>query len=255
MMQHAKNQIGLYSGISTHSSIWLGWGTDIFVQKEVFSIDQFEAVNTTQNYLFAKYSRDKLNRKYFSTSGYKIDFNGKYVLGGKLRNRVQDVQNESTSENYYIQLEYKHIFPLSENTSLHWFNQAGFSQLRQSNYINLFYLGNTIATQDRFVDFVGFDYMDQLANQYAFTGLKLQWEPTLGYFVSFLASYGAFELESFDLVQEGEIVTKPGQKENMAGIGIEVGMLVRQFGPLSLTTEYDLFNHRLNTNLKLGYAF
>jgi NTE family protein len=255
MMQHAKNQIGLYSGISTHSSIWLGWGTDIFVQKEVFSIDQFEAVNTTQNYLFAKYSRDKLNRKYFSTSGYKIDFNGKYVLGGKLRNRVQDVQNESTSENYYIQLEYKHIFPLSENTSLHWFNQAGFSQLRQSNYINLFYLGNTIATQDRFVDFVGFDYMDQLANQYAFTGLKLQWEPTLGYFVSFLASYGAFELESFDLVQEGEIVAKPGQKENMAGIGIEVGMLVRQFGPLSLTTEYDLFNHRLNTNLKLGYAF
>lgn len=255
MMQHAKDQIGLYSGISNHSSIWVGWGTEIFVQKEVFSIKQFEAVNMTQNYLFAKYSKDKLNRKYFSTSGYKINANGKYILGGKLKNRVQDVRDESTAENYYAQLEYKHIFPLNEKASLHWFNQAGFSQLRQSNYINLFYLGNTIATQDRFVDFVGFDYMDQLANRYAFTGFKLQLEPSLGYFVSFLASYGAFGLESFELVQEGEVLTKPKQQENMAGVGIEFGMLVRQFGPLSLTTEYDLFNKRFNTNLKLGYVF
>lgn len=254
-LQHAMDQIGLYSGISTHSSIWLGWGTEIFVQKEVFSIKEFESVNTTQNYLFAKYSRDKLNRKYFSTSGYKIGLNGKYILGGKLKNRVEEVDNQSTAENYYAQLEYKHVFPLSEKASLHWFNQAGFSQLRQSNYINLFYLGNTIATQDRFVDFVGFDYMDQLANQYAFTGLKLQLEPSLGYFVSFLASYGAFELEPFELVQEGQVFSKPGQKENMAGVGIEFGMLVRQFGPLSLTTEYDIFNNEFNTNLKLGYAF
>ncbi|MFK8005136.1 MAG: patatin-like phospholipase family protein [Saprospiraceae bacterium] len=254
-MQHAMDQIGLYSGISTHSSIWLGWGTEIFVQKEVFSVKEFESVNTTQNYLFAKYSRDKLNRKYFSTSGYKIGANGKYILGGKLRNRVEEVNDQSTAENYYAQLEYKHVFPLGKKTSLHWFNQAGFSQLRQSNYINLFYLGNTIATQDRFVDFVGFDYMDQLANQYAFSGLKLQWEPSLGYFVSLLASYGAFELEPFELVQEGEVFTKLGQKENMAGVGIELGMLVRKFGPLTLTTEYDIFNNEFNTNLRLGYAF
>jgi NTE family protein len=254
-LQHAMDQIGLYSGINTHSSIWLGWGTEIFVQKEVFSVKEFESVNTTQNYLFAKYSRDKLNRKYFSTSGYKIGLNGKYILGGKLKNRVEEVDNQSTAENYYAQLEYKHVFPLSEKASLHWFNHAGFSQLKQSNYINLFYLGNTIATQDRFVDFVGFDYMDQLANQYAFTGLKLQLEPSLGYFVSFLASYGAFELEPFELVQEGQVFSKPGQKENMAGVGIEFGMLVRQFGPLSLTTEYDIFNNEFNTNLKLGYAF
>lgn len=254
-MQHAKDQIGLYSGISNHSSVWIGWGTEIYVQKEVFSIAQFEAVNTTQHYLFAKYSRDKLNRKYFSTSGYKIGANGKYILGGKLRNQVEEFENQSTAENYYAQLEYTHVFPLNEQVSLHWFNQAGFSQLKQSNYINLFYLGNTIATQDRFVDFVGFDYMDQLANQYAFSGLRLQMEPSLGYFVSLLVSYGAFELEPFDLVQEGEILTKPGKKENMAGVGVEFGMLVRQFGPLSLTTEYDLYNKRLNTNLKLGYAF
>jgi hypothetical protein len=56
-------------------------------------------------------------------------------------------------------------------------------------------------------------------------------------------------------VQEGQVFSKPGQKENMAGVGIEFGMLVRQFGPLSLTTEYDIFNNEFNTNLKLGYAF
>jgi len=255
MMQHAMDQIGLYSGISTHSSIWLGWGTEIFIQKEVFSIQEFESVNTTQNYLFAKYSRDKLNRKYFSTSGYKIAANGKYILGGKLRNKVEEVENQSTAENYYAQLEYKHIFPLGKKASLHWFNQAGFSQLRQSNYINLFYLGKTIASQDRFVNFVGFDYMNQLANQYAFTGLKFQWEPSLGYFVSFVANYGGFELDDFELVQEGAISNKLGQKENMAGVGLEFGMLVRQFGPLSLTTEYDLFNEVFNVNLRLGYQF
>lgn len=254
-MQHAKDQIGLYSGISTHSSIWLGWGTEVFVQKQVFSINQFESVKLNQNYLFARYSRDKLNRKYFPTSGYKIGFNGKYIIGGKLRNRVEEVQDQSTAENHYAQLEYKQIFHLGKKASLHWFNQAGFSQLRQSNYINLFYLGNTIATQDRFVDVVGFDYMDQLANQYAFSGLKLQWEPSLGYFVSFLASYGAFDLQPFDLVQEGQVISKPGLKENMAGVGIEIGMLVRQFGPLSLNAEYDFFNNEFNTNLKLGYAF
>ncbi|MDG1434981.1 MAG: patatin-like phospholipase family protein [Saprospiraceae bacterium] len=255
IMQHAKDQIGLYSGISSHSSIWLGWGTEIYVQKQVFSIDQFESVKLTQNYLFAKYKRDKLNRKHFPTSGYNIGINGKYVLGGKLQNRVEEFQDQSTSENYYAQLEYTQIFHLDKKTSLHWFSQAGFSQLRQNNYINLFYLGNTIATQDRFVDVVGFDYMDQLANQYAFSGLKLQWEPSLGYFISLLASYGSFDLQPFDLVQEGQIFKKSGQKENMAGVGIELGMLVRQFGPLSLTTEYDIINNTFNMNFKMGYAF
>ena len=41
----------------------------------------------------------------------------------------------------------------------------------------------------------------------------------------------------------------------MAGVGIELGMLVRQFGPLSLTTEYDIINNTFNMNFKMGYAF
>ncbi|MEM6967383.1 MAG: patatin-like phospholipase family protein, partial [Bacteroidota bacterium] len=172
-MQHANDQIGIYSGISSHSSIWLGWGTEVYVQKQVFSTEEFESVNLTQSYLFFEYQRDKLNRKYFPDRGYKIKLDGDYILGGKLRNRVEEVQDERTSGNYYGQFEYTHIFPIGKKTSLHWFNKAGYAQLSRSNFINLFYLGNDLFSQGYHVDFVGYDYMEQLANQYAFSGLKL----------------------------------------------------------------------------------
>ena len=254
-MQHAQDQLGFYSGVSSHSSIWLGWGTEIFVQKQVFSIQEFESVNLNQQYVFFKYSRDKLNRKYFSSKGYRINFNGKYVLGGKLKTRIENSENQSTADNYFGQIEYTHVFSLGKKSSLHWFNHGGYAYLQQANYINLFHLGNTLAHQEQFVDFVGFDYMEQLATRYAFTGLKLQIEPSEGYFVSALANYGYFELDEYDLVQEGTLFTKDAQKDQMAGVGVELGMLVRQFGPITLTSEYNFLTKKINTNLKIGYAF
>ncbi len=254
-MQHAADQIGLYSGISNHSSLWLGWGTEIFVQKEVFTFQQFENVNLSQSYLFFEYSRDKLNRKYFPTKGYKIGFNGKYILSGKLRNRVDDLIDQNTNDNYYGQIEYRQIFPLGKHTSLQWFNQGGYAQLKQSNYINLFYLGNDLPYQKRLVDFVGFDYMEQLANRYAFSGLKFQIEPSDGYFLSATANYGYFELDDFNLVQEGTVLTKSAQKDYIAGVGLEAGILIRQFGPIKLASEYNVFTKNFNIYLRLGYSF
>lgn len=254
-MQHANDQIGIYSGISSHSSIWLGWGTEIYVQKQVFSIEEFESVNLTQSYLFFEYQRDKLNRRYFPDRGYKIRLDGNYILGGKLRNRVEEIEDENTGGNYYGQLEYTHVFPLGKNASLHWFNKAGYAQLNQNNFINLFYLGNDLFSQDYHIDFVGYDYMEQLANQYAFTGLKLQLEPSHGYFISALANYGYFGLDDFDLVQEGEVFKKGGIEDQVFGIGAELGMLVRQFGPLSFTSEYNFNTKNFNAFLRIGYQF
>ena len=256
-MQHAKDQIGFYSGINTHSSIWLGWGTEIFVQKQVFSIDQSESVNLSQNYFFLEYIRDKLNRKHFSTKGYEIIVKGKYIAGGELRTRVPSVENQSTAGNYYGQIKYNHIFPIGkkEKFSVHWTNQAGYAELNENNYINLFYLGNTLPTQDQHVSFTGFGYMEQLANRYAFSGLKLQWEPAYWYFVSGLVNYGYFELDDFDLVQEGEVFNKNAIKSQMFGVGIELGMLFRQFGPMTLTSEYNFDTKNFNTFIRMGYAF
>ena len=254
-LQHASDQLGIYSGISSHSSIWLGWGTEIFVQKEVFSIKELESINLSQNYLFGEYSRDRLDRKYFPTKGYTINAKGKYILGGTLRNRIENIENQSTAENFYAQIDYRHVFSLGEQSTLIWYNNAGYSRIKQGNYINLFSLGNALPTQDHFVEFVGFDYMEQQANRYAFSGLKLQLEPALGYFFSALFNYGYYELDDFNLVQEGELFAKEGRKQRMAGVGLEAGMLVRQFGPLSLRSEYNFFTNNFNTNLKIGYAF
>ena len=254
-MQHAKDQIGLYSGISSHSSLWLGWGTEIYVQKQIFSTQELESANLSQNYLFLEYSRDKLNRKYFSTKGYKIDFKGKYVIKGTLRSRVEEVQDAAVDENYYGQFNYTHVFPLGKKSTLQWFNYAGYSELKQNNYINSFYLGTTLPQQDYFVEVVGLDYMEQLANRYAISGLKFQLEPMDNYFLSALVNYGYYELDDFNLVQEGEVLTKTEIKDDMIGVGIELGMLVRQFGPLTLRSEYSFDTEKLNTYLRIGYSF
>ncbi len=254
-MQHAKDQLGLYSGISSHSSLWLGWGTEIFVQKQVFTTQELESANLSQNYLFFEYSRDKLNRKYFPNKGFKIDFKGKYIIKGTLRSRVQEVQNAAVDKNYYGQLNYTHVFPLGKKSSLQWFNYAGYSDLQQNNYLNSFYLGTTLPQQDYFVEVVGFDYMEQLANRYAISGLKFQLEPADNYFLSALVNYGYYELDDFNLVQEGEVFNKSGLKDDLIGVGLELGMAVPQFGPLTLRSEYNFDTEKFNTYLRIGYAF
>ena len=254
-MQHAYDNLGLFSAISNHSSIWLGWGTEIFIQNQIFSIEEIESVNQSQNYLFLKYKRDKLNRKYFPTQGYQISTRGKYLLGGQLKSRIEGVPNIGVAEDFYAQFEYDQIFSLGKKTSLLWYSRGGYAEIKDRNYINLFYLGRKIPYENQFVNFVGFDYMERLAQRYAFSGLRLQFEPRPNKFISLLYNYGYFELDDYDVVEDQLIYTKSGEKGVMSGIGAEVGMLVRQFGPLRFRGEYNFLTKRANAYLTIGYAF
>jgi len=53
-MQHAYDNLGFFSAISNHSSLWLGWGTEIFIQKQTFSTQEIESVNQSQHYVWEK---------------------------------------------------------------------------------------------------------------------------------------------------------------------------------------------------------
>ena len=254
-MQHAYDNLGLFSAISNHSSLWLGWGTEIFIQNQTFSTEEIESVNQSQNYLFLKYNRDKLNRKYFPTKGYQISINGKYLLGGQLKSKISGVPNIDVADDYYVQLEYDQIFSVGKKASLLWYNRGGYADIDDRNYINLFYLGRKIPYENQHVNFVGFDYMERLAQRYAFSGLRLQFEPSPNKFVSLFYNYGYFKLDEHDIVQDQFIDPKSAEEGSMSGIGAEVGMLVRQFGPLRFRGEYNFLTKHANAYLTMGYAF
>jgi len=254
-MQHAYDNLGIFSAISNHSSLWLGWGTEIFIQNQTFSTEEVESVNQAQNYLFLKYNRDKLNRKYFPTKGYQLSLNGKYLLGGQLKSRIQGVPNLNVGNDYYAQLEYDQIFSLGKKASLLWYNRGGYAEIKERNYINLFYLGRKIPYENQHVNFVGFDYMERLAQRYAFSGIRLQFEPRPNKFISLLYNYGYFELDDHDIVEDQLIYTKSAEKGVISGVGAEIGMLVRQFGPLRFRGEYNFLTKHGNAYLTIGYAF
>ena len=161
------------------------------------------------------------------------------------------MDNQRTDESYYGQLNYHHIFPIGKNLLYNGIMVMLISNKTTSIFLPRHYLPQ----QKYFVDIVGFDYMEQLANRYAVSGLKYQLEPSEGYFFSALFNYGYYELEDFNLVQEGEVFTKSGVEEDMFGVGLELGMLVRQFGPLMLRSEYNFNTEKFNAYLRIGYAF
>ena len=253
-MQHARGRLGFYSGISNHSSLSLGVGSEIYVQNQVFNVDDLEAVNMTQNFVFLNYVRDHLNRKYFPTSGYRIGINADYVFLGKLRERVEMAPAEELSGNYYAQVEFSKLFKVGKKSAIHWTNAVGYASIEEANYINLFYLGRNISYEERFVDFVGLSLSEQLAERYAITGIRYQLELS-GYFLSAMANYAYYEVDEFNVVQAGQSFTKEGKKEDSIGIGLQAGMVVRQFGPLSLTAEYNLITKNFNSYLTIGFAF
>ena len=254
-MQHARGRLGLYSGISNHSSVRLGVGSEIVVQNQVIEIFDTEAVNMTQNFGFLEYIRDTYNRKYFPDEGYKIGVNAEYVFLGKLRQRVEDIQESEMAGNFYLQLKADKIFTLEKNMSLHWTNSFGYAKLKERNYLNLFNLGRTLPYEEKFVDFVGLRYMEQLVQRYAVTGLKFQVELSKGYFLSALANYGYYELDEYSVVQTGESLNKGNIREDTFGVGLQAGMVVRQFGPLAMNAEYNLVTKRFNFFMTIGFAF
>ena len=154
------------------------------------------------------------------------------MLGGQLKSRVQNVPDLNVGNDYYAQLEYDQIFSLGKKTSLLWYNRGGYAEIKERNYINLFYLGRKIPYENQHVNFVGFDYMERLAQRYAFSGIRLQFEPRPNKFISLLYNYGYFELDEHDIVEDQLIDTKSAEKGVISGVGAEIGMLVRQFGPL-----------------------
>ncbi len=254
-MQHASGQAGVYSGISNHSSLWFGIGADMVIQKQRFNLSQLESVNLKQTYAFANFERDNYNRKYFPTKGFNIDINGKYIFAGNLETKIEGGSTAGVRDNYYVQAAFSKIFPIGKKVALQWYNKAGYANLKQGNYINLFYLGRNLSYEERAVAFIGFDYMEQLAQRYAFSGLNFQWEPAKGYFLSALFNVGYFELDEFEIVRTEELVTQSEQKEYMSGIGLRAGMLVRQFGPISLNTEYNFLTENFHVFLTIGYGF
>jgi len=254
-MQHAAAQAGVYSGISNHSSIWFGVGTDMVIQKQRFNLSQLESVNLKQGYAFANFESDNYNRRYFPTKGFNIDINGKYIFAGNLETKIEEGSTAGVRGNYYAQAAFSKIFPIGKKVALQWYNKAGYANLKQGNYINLFYLGRNLSYEERAVAFIGLDYMEQLAQRYAFSGFNFQWEPAKGYFLSALFNVGYFELDEFEIVRTEELVTQPAQKEYMSGVGLRAGMLVRQFGPLSFNTEYNFMTENFHVFLTIGYGF
>ncbi len=249
-----NTRLDIFSGLGLNTSIGIGISADYTrLEKRFFDL---ESKNPGVEQIIGHFSfdYDNLNRKYFPTKGTKFRLSGNLVLDGTINNSVSEASEFSTQYNTYNLLSYRQVFPVNPIFVIEWFNWAAYSKYDNLDFTQLFYLGRSLPYDDRYIPFYGYNYMERPAQQFAFSGLKFQLEPIDNIFGSLGFNYGYFKTPSFTYVDDNGFNQTPAQQNSMYGFGLEVGAL-SNFGPISLTMEYNLDSRDSNFLFRMGFDF
>ena len=134
------------------------------------------------------------------------------------------------------------------------YNDAGWINFEQDNFLNQFYLGRAVPGELTHVEFVGLDYSEVAVTRYALSGIKLRLEPKPNIFASAIFNYGRYSAGEFIKVFDGVSGTSAAVTKTIIGVGGELGFIT-PLGPGRFTAEYNLEETRANFSLHLGYAF
>ncbi len=253
--RHGKVELDVFSGISKDLSFSLGVSTEYLSQLQKF----LEDLNASKNILrqlstHAKLTYDTYNRKYFPVQGTNLSVNAKLVLDGTIKNEIETSIEKSVALNSSLQLAFSQVFKIVPEMTLLWYNYAGITQYETADFINLFYLGRNLSYESQFIPFTGYKYMQQPADQYAFSGLKVQVEPFEGKFISINYNLGYFHSPEF-VVEENEGQLRILEMEGrMSGAGLELG-LNSTLGPIIFRSEYNFETRLFNFIFQMGFEF
>lgn len=252
---HGKVELDLFSGLSKDLSFSLGLYTEYLSQKRKFPEDSDASEKILrQTATYARLTLDTYNRKYFPLQGNYLSFYANLVLDGSVEHKIENGMTSSVDLNNSIQLEYSQVFRLAPGLTALWFNYGGITIYETAEFINLFYLGRRLSYEPRFVPFTGFKYMQQPADQFGFSGIRIQAEPFDGKFISLDYNIGYFHAPEFILEENGGPLEIPEAEGMMSGMGLELG-LSSTFGPVIFRSEFNFETRLFNFIFQIGFEF
>jgi NTE family protein len=248
-------RLDFFSGLGLNTSLGFGISAQHHsLSNRFILLDDIVGPRKNQFITHFNFEFDNLNRKYFPTEGSRLHLSGNLVIEGELLATTNLESRSSTTGNMYHMLSYRKIFPLNSKLSLEWYNHGGFSNYNRPDYLQLFYLGRSLPYDDKFVPFTGFNYMERPADKYAFTGLRFQLEPYDAIFAALNLNYGYYTSPRFSFLRTDGYEFYGRDRNDMSGVGLQFGAL-SNFGPISLTSEYNFNTNEVNFLFEMGFGF
>ncbi|MBX2871717.1 MAG: BamA/TamA family outer membrane protein, partial [Saprospiraceae bacterium] len=251
---HLSTRLSLVSGISRTAALEAGVFVDRLAQDRKFFTQQNEAAFAKQVGLFLKLSRDTYDRTYFPTEGSLTSIRAQWTFGGRLDERLDARESIPMDNNLVLTARLHKVFPLNENWWLSWINGAGLINYKQRSFINQLFLGREVPGEESFFEIMGLRYMEQPTTAFGSTAFRLRRR------ISKSSTFAGFTYNAlWHASSEFQFLSKADLRgaytsDWFHGLGLEIGALTT-FGPIRLTSEYNLNIGRFNFSLFAGYRF
>jgi NTE family protein len=233
----------------------LGVGTTLEnfkIKPKIFDLTTFEGANTYFfSYLY--YKHNTLNKRNFSTRGWRIDGNFGFVYNQNPKatstfNGVEVVQDDSLNLGTYTQFRFKveNFTPLSRKmTLLTQFNTA-FNYKGEDAYFNFFNIGGINDFVRNQIPFAGLPEYTVNTNSVAVLMLGLQYQITRSFYTTLRLNAAVYDFLKDD---------KTTNFENyLSGAALSVGY-DSGIGPLSISTMYCPQSDRVYGYVNIGFPF
>ena len=253
-ISHYNANMKLRTSLGNHSLMDFGIGVERYLQRGKIFEGDTEDLQLNQIFAALNFLRDNRDRVLFPSKGSFLALNTKFAFEGSLEESQTGISTEIADFNKLIRLQFRKVFPLGGHLALEWYNDAGWIDFKENNFLNLFYLGRAIPEELTHIEFAGLDYAELAVTSYAFSGAKLRLEPKPNIFASILLNYGRYKAKEHLRVLEETTFQTEETDGNIIGIGGEFGFIT-PIGPGRLTAEYNLIETRANFSLHLGYFF
>lgn len=250
---HFNTRLSFISGVSRTWTLEGGLFAERLSQNPRFLTQQNVESYAEQVGLFMKLSRDTYDRTYFPTDGSLTTLRAQWTFGGRLQEKTETPRRVDLGDNLVITGRLHKAFPLGKWWTLSWGNGAGLVNYRQKTFINQLFLGREVPGEEPFFEIMGLRFMELPVTAFVSSGLQLRSRLNKSTFAGL--SYNAL----WYAITENQFLADDPQRGNyssnwMHGLGLELGALTT-FGPLRLTTEYNLDLGRFNFSMTLGYRF
>ncbi len=248
------------SSLSTISGIGRQWYAELGLlserlsqNRQFFTLSDGESV-MNQRAGFLSISRDSYDRTHFPTSGSLASARAQYAFGGNLRERSLENHRIDLRESWLLTAHGSKVFPFTDRFALEGSLAGGFLEQPEPSLVNLLYLGRALPGQIRFFDIYGLRFMELPVTAFGLAQAKFRLEVGQDNFVALGGSYLRYEQDEYSIILDQERQLRSASEGSVSALALELGSLT-PFGPVLLSTEYNLDLRRINIALHAGYYF
>ncbi len=257
-MTHSRISLDLFSSFNNSSMLSSGIGLERTSKRDEIFNRSTEDFGLNQSLLHLRYIFDTYDREQFPDKGTYVGLEGRMALSQWMHYPDYTYDMDMNNMTNSLRIKASRIFPMGERFAIRWHGDAGITSFdggaNANNYLSQFYLGRDIPRELSQVEFVGLDYMEQVASEYWLSGLKLRTEIFSKVYASALLNFGQYKARSYKVIDDGFTLLVPESSDYLLGMGAEVGF-VTPAGPGRLGMEYNARNKSMNYVLHLGYLF